>query len=131
MSLGVMTTDRLAIVAALMDFTGADVPDVPGRLANLSFHGRLRYWVVRRIWAEAGAGPTYSRVLTGEGDAQVESGEWGWGAISGAGYDLIQARNTSSGAHVTVPVQIRVATNSAGGVRANSWTVLSGIVVGW
>ena len=131
MSIGVMTTDRLAIVGGLLDFTGANVSDVPGRLANFTFHGGVRYWVRRRLWVGAGAGPTYVNVFFGEGDAQVDSGRWGWGALGAAGYDLIQARNTNSGAHVTVPIQLRLTTNAAGGVRSNSWAVLSGIMVGW
>jgi hypothetical protein len=131
MSLGFMTTDRLAILGGFLDFTGAHVPDVPGRLANFNFHGSVRFWLARRLWLEVGTGPTYVNVFMGEGDAQVDSGEWGWGALGAAGYDLVQARETSSGAHVMVPVQFRVSTNSAAGVRSNSWTVMSGIAVGW
>ena len=53
---------------------------------------------------------------------------FGGGAV---GYDLIQARYTNRGAHVMVPVQVRVSTNSAAGVRSNTLAVLSGIVIGW
>ena len=131
MSLGVMTTERLAIAIGCLDITSAYVSDVPGRLWNINLHGGVRYWMLRRLWTEGGAGPTYTSVAIGEGDAQVDSGKWGWGALGAVGYDLVQARRTNSGAHVMVPVQLRVSTNAAGGVRSNSWAVLSGIVVGW
>jgi hypothetical protein len=131
MSLGAMATERLAIVVGFLDITTANVSDVPGRLWNINLHGSVRYWVLRRLWVEGGAGPTYTSVAIGEGDAQVDSGEWGWGALSAVAYELVQARYTNSGAHVMVPIQLRVSTNSAGGVRSNAWAVLSGIAVGW
>jgi hypothetical protein len=131
MSVGAMTTERLAIVGGFLEITGANVSDVPGRLWNINLHGGVRYWVARRLWMEAGVGPTYTSVAIGEGEEQVDSGKWGWGALGAVGYDFIQARYTNRGAHVMVPVQVRVSTNSAAGVRANTLAVLSGIVVGW
>jgi hypothetical protein len=133
-SLGVMTTDRLAVIGRLLDVTGASVHGVPGRLANFNIHGGVRYWIARRVWLEGALGPTLMRVLTGEDDAQLESGNWGWGVAGAVGYDLIQRRSVQTMAggrgRFMLPVQVRITTTRAGGVRTASLGLLMGIVVG-
>jgi hypothetical protein len=72
-------------------------------------------------------------VFVGEGEEQVDSGKWGLGLLGAAGYDFLQRRNASfmAGGHFMANIQVRMTTNAAGGVRANTVALLLGFAYGY
>jgi hypothetical protein len=129
MSLGVMAGGRVAILGGFEMLLGGE--DLP-RVANYHLFGGARSWLTKRIWVEGGLGPTWTDVFAGEGVEQRDSVRAGFGVVAVAGYDLIQRRNPSFFiGHFVAHVQARIASNAAGGVRANTVALLFGFAGGW
>lgn len=129
LSVGAMVANRLAIVGGIGLLGGSG--DV--RVAPIHLYGGVRRWITGRAWVEGGIGPTVVRVFQGEGETQVDSGNWGVGLLGVVGYDLIQRRNPSfvTRGHFVAHAQARIHANAAGGVRANTVALLIGFAVGY